>query len=617
MKKLDSPWLIFGRRSISIIGGIALTIFALGAFGLIANSTLSHERLVHVVKKAFADGELALAERPDEDFFTECALLTMLYYRQDGLRDLVDTRFAFSESIDPCGVLRVVVHEEPRDPSIKGPYSYLNYPWGSRQLEALILSVLEYSAAKTFYRILSYASIAFLLLGAWRNSRRTALLIVPLGAFLIFGFELTTFGANPGHAPGYFVGFFALGIFLAAREWFKKPFRRFVFFGVLGTLIAYFDVLTGSLQAILSLAVIFNHFFYLADGRDARGYWIRATKQAFAIVGCFALAYVTLTVIRMAAVNLYQTGGHYDVGHLLKYMKPGYGVPRTGVTLRDLFIELWLARFRLTGDALTSTWLMYTALVAWIVGFIGIAAVLLKRRIIPRELATDLLIILLAGGGIVFWFVVFQGHTFTHVSFMVRLVALPAAYGFMVAILVAQSFWARWNTTAILLTSGTVILSFLLAARVLHSVWDAGTLPQIVSARFSQENSDRVNCAVLGRQSDGVPDGLIELVLRPNRLTPPLTLLGLREHAPPLYFYLQRFDPGAIYETGSNVFFLGISATPDGELLNRVDGSFIGHDSSGRFRERLWVHFCRWHGETPESLYEIRTTLQRFPIPRP
>jgi hypothetical protein len=607
----------FAHRLIGIIGGIVLTICALAAFNLVAKSTLSHDRLVRVVKKAYTDGELALAARPNEDFFTECALLTMLYLRQDGFRDVVDTQFAFSESIDPCEVLRVVVNQEPRDNSIKGPYSYLNYPWGSRHLEALVLSALEYSAAKTLYRILSYGAIVFLFLGAWRNSWRTALLMAPVGGFLFFGFELTTFGANPGHAPGYFIGFFALGIFLAAREWFKKASRRFVFFGALGTLIADFDLMTGSLQAILSLAVVFNHFFYLSDDRDSRGYWARATKQAFGIVGCFALAYVTLTAVRMGVASLYHTGGYYDVAHLFSYTKPGYGVPRTGVTLRDLVIELWLARFRLTGDALSATWLLYTAAAAWIFGFIGIAGAFLKRRMMSRGLATDFFIILLAGGGIIAWYLIFQGHTLTHVSFMVRLIALPAAYGFLVAILTAQSFWAKWNGKAILVTSVTVVISSLLAGNLLHNVWDAGTLPQIMSARFSQENSDRVSCAVLGRQPDGVQDGLIEFVLRPNRLQPPLTLLGLRKHEPRLHIYLQRFNPGAIYETGSNVFLLGITATPDGELLNRADGRFVPQDSSGHFRERLWAHFCRWQGEAPESLYEIRTDLQRFPVSRP
>jgi hypothetical protein len=258
---------------------------------------------------------------------------------------------------------------------------------------------------------------------------------------------------------------------------------------------------------------------------------------------------------------------------------------------------------------------MCTSAAAWIFGFIAIAAVFLKRRMIPRDLATDLIIIFLAGGGIIFWYLVFPGHSLVHVSFMVRLIALPAAYGFIVANLAAQSFWAEWNTRAILVTSGTAIVSFLLAADLLHRVWDVGSQPEILSARFSQENSDKVSGAVLGSRPDGNPDGLIEFVLR-DRSQPPLTLLGLRKHARPLHLYLQRFNPGAIYETGSNVFLLGITATPDGELLNRPDGRFVAYDTSGPSRKRFWAHFCTWEGETPESRYEIRTDLQQFPVSR-
>jgi hypothetical protein len=608
------PWITLGRQSIGVIGGIVLTICALAVFSLIAESMLSRDRLVHVTKKALANGELAFATRANEDFFTECSMLTMEYLRRDGaVRDSIDTQFALSDKYHPCEVLRILVNEEPRDATIIGPYSYLNYPYGSRHLEAMVLSVIDYAAAKTLYRILSYGSIIFLLLCAWRNCPSVALLVAPVGAFLLFGFEFTTFGDNPGHAPGYFVGFFALGVFLAAREWFNKVSRRFVFFGVLGTLTAYFDILTGSIQVIVSLAIILNHFFYVARDRQSRGYWVRATRQAVGIVGCFLMAYVMLTVIRMVAANFYQIGGFYDISHLAGYMS-GQGVP--GMTLHDLVMALWVARFRLTGDALTATWLMCAAAAAWIFGFIAIAAMLITRRTVARDLAADLFIILLAGAGIISWYLIFQGHTLQHVSFMVRLVALPAAYGFIAATLAAQSFWKEWDKRAILVTTGTAAASFFLAANLMHRVWNVGIFPELLFARFSQETSDKVSCAVPGLQPDGIPDGVVEFFVR-RRLQPPLAWLGLRNDDAPIYIALQRFNPGAIYETGSKVFPLGISATPNGKLLNRDDGSFVAPASFGQTRHHLWAHFCRCCGDAPESVYELRIGSQRFPVSGP
>jgi hypothetical protein len=355
-------------------------------------------------------------------------MLTMQYLRPDNpLLSTIDNQFAASDTYHPCEVLRILVNEEPRYGAIVGPYSYLNYPYGSRRLEAIVLSVCDYGAAKTLYRILSYSSIVFLFLCGWRNSRSTALLLLPVEAVLSFGFELTTFGDNPGHAPGYFVGFFALGVFLAARECFKRTSRRFVFFGVLGALIAYFDILTGSLPVIISLVILLNHFFYVRRDRHPRDDWARATLQAVGIVGCFLAAYVTLTIVRMAAARFCHVGGCYDFSHLLGYMKPGQGVP--GITLYDLGSALWVARFRLTGNALTATWLICASVAAWIFGFIGIGALLIQRRTISRDLVAGLFVILLAAGSTIAHYLIFQGHALTHVSFMVRIIALPVAYG--------------------------------------------------------------------------------------------------------------------------------------------------------------------------------------------
>jgi hypothetical protein len=603
------PWVTRGWQSVRVMAGILLTICALAIFSVVAESMLSRDRLVHVTKKAFANGELAFATRTNEDFFTECSMLTMQYLRRDGaVLSTVDNQFARSEKYHPCEVLRILVNEEPRDDSITF-YSYLNYPYGSRHLEALVLSMMDYAAAKTLYCILSYGSIVFLLLCAWRNSSSTALLVVPVGTFLLFGFEFTTFGDNLGHAPGYFVGFFALGVFLAAREWFNKASRRFVFFGVLGALLAYFDILTGSIQVVASLAIVLNHLFYVANDRHSRGYWTCATRQAVAIVGCFLIAYLVLTATRMVAASLYHLGGFYDIRHILGYMS-GQGVP--GLALRDLIMALWVARFRLTGNALTATWLICAAAAAWILTLFSILAVFIKRRAISRDLITDLFIILLASWGVISWYLMFRGHSFIHVSFMVRIVALPAAYGFIAATLAAQSFWDEWDRRAILITTGMAAASFLLAANLMHSVWNLGIGPEILSARFSQEISDKVSCAVLGLQSDGTSDGLIEFVLRSRHSKSPLAWLRLRKDAPkPIYVALQRSNPAATYETGSKFYLLGISATPDGSLLNRADGSFVVPASFGQAGHHLWAHFCRCCGDTPESIYELCVGSQR------
>ena len=60
-------------------------------------------------------------------------------------------------------------------------------------------------------------------------------MLLPVGLFLLLGFALHRFGHNLAHAPGFFVGFTGLGAFLGARDRFRRPENRVIFFGFLGT----------------------------------------------------------------------------------------------------------------------------------------------------------------------------------------------------------------------------------------------------------------------------------------------------------------------------------------------------------------------------------------------
>jgi hypothetical protein len=49
---------------------------------------------------------------------------------------------------------------------------------------------------------------------------------------------------------------------------------------------------------------------------------------------------------------------------------------------------------------------------------------------------------------------------------------------------------------------------------------------------------------------------------------------------------------------------VGISATPDGKLLNRQDGSFVA-PVFGQIQQHLWAYFCRVGQDAPEMAYRI------------
>ena len=71
---------------------------------------------------------------------------------------------------------------------------YVNYPYGSRFLEAIVLGIVDLRAAKILYSLLSYGSVLLLIWGAWRSSPETALMVSPIFVFLLFGFAQHLFG---------------------------------------------------------------------------------------------------------------------------------------------------------------------------------------------------------------------------------------------------------------------------------------------------------------------------------------------------------------------------------------------------------------------------------------
>ena len=116
--------------------------------------TLSRARLIAVAQAALAEGELPFDTHRDEDYFTECSMLTMLYLRNDSVwLDVIETRFT-SQLGHPCEDLRVLLGSAGRfESNPLKPRPYVNYPFGSRYLEALTLSFVELGTAKRCVRV--------------------------------------------------------------------------------------------------------------------------------------------------------------------------------------------------------------------------------------------------------------------------------------------------------------------------------------------------------------------------------------------------------------------------------------------------------------------------------
>jgi hypothetical protein len=598
----------------SLAQGLVSGLFVVLALAIVSGLTFPRARVVQVARNALASGELAFDEHRDEDYFTECALLTMQYARASGLfRNAIETRYA-EGTRHPCQELESLVSTgKMSDGSIAPVGAYRNYPFGSRFLEALVLSVLDLRTAKSLYAFLSFGSVLVLIAGAFRNSPSTALTVLPIGFFLLFGFSMHRFGHNLAHAPGFFLGFTALGVFLAARDRFRNSAARVMFFGFLGVVIASFDLMHGSIPVVLSLAIVLSHLFYVAPALRADatlspgGYWLVALREAVVICVCFLVAYGTITAGRLLLLSTITDGSWRGYGVALG-SRLGQEVSGVVINIDDVIEKLWLARFQLMPGGLTpSTWMLVVALTAWIFTICLLPIASWRRDRASLVLLADLSVIVLAAAGALAWYRLFRQHTFIHVLFVVRIAALPASFGLVAAALVvrsladAQSRALRWAPAV------CAVVSFVAAAWLLE-----GTISVVTSARVAdQPLVDEVSCAALGLRRDGKPDGLIELGVRTTQVSPPLAAIGWRPRDfGQLYLRLERTSPPGWWETGAGVYVLGITVRPDSELINKSDGRVLVPPQ----HPVLFLHFCRDGHDTPESRYRLYVGDTSVPV---
>jgi hypothetical protein len=132
------------------------------------------------------------------------------------------------------------------------------------------------------------------------------------------------------------------------------------------------------------------------------------------------------------------------------------------------------------------------------------------------------------------------------------------------------------------------------------------------SARLlDRTDIDKVACEVLGLHADGKADGLVEVQI-PDTYRPPPTTSWLFQRSGPLHMDLLRSLPPGLYQTNKTNFILGVSNTPDGPLLNRLDGTVAADLISSRF----YFHYCRDGHDEAGSTYRVTIGKATFPVKR-
>jgi hypothetical protein len=320
------------------------------------------------------------------------------------------------------------------------------------------------------------------------------------------------------------------------------------------------------------------------------------------------VAYGVLTAVRLSLLSTLAEGGLARYSHGLA-LRLSDQVEGREIHFRDVVQKLWLARFQLApGGVDAATLGVFLAMAAWIHSLCLLPFLWWRRGSAALIVLADLAVITCASAGVLAWYRLFPQHTYIHVLFIVRIVALPASYGFVTAAILTR-FLTESRTRSILWAAAGCAAVALIAASLLL---DAG-LATVTEARFvGQPAVDSVACAPLGLKSDGKRDGLVEVWLHTRQVSPALALLRVPPRTyDPLFLRLERADPPGWWDTGSQLYILGISQNPGGALINRPDGTVLlppGH------LRRLWAHFCLDGHETASSSYVLRSEDAIVPV---
>jgi len=390
---------------------------------------LSQERLATVVASAYAMAQFEyIPQGRISDPFSDCALLIMEKLRAPGLiGDLVTTRLTLDYKSHPCDVAASLLGV-PGHPAMSMPPAelYVNYPFGPRHLLSLALSGLEVFQVRAIYLITSCLAAAALLVGAMRHSAAKTAALVPLVAVLCFAFSLHILGGSLAQAPPMFVGPAMLAALLIGKDRFRPWPARIAFFAALGVMTTFFDMLNGSLAALLALAIVLNQLFY-GETRGLKPVW-----QAVAIAAIFTAAYVLFTALRLAVLKY---GFGAEIAHYFTGLasRTGTGVDDINVSRAQVLRRLWDYRSLISpfGRDFAGA-LLVAGAVGWIV---TLAAA--PRLWGDAEWRANVIALAFGAPGLLAWIALFPNHSYAHPQFIARLLALAAGFGLVAVWLTA------------------------------------------------------------------------------------------------------------------------------------------------------------------------------------
>jgi hypothetical protein len=454
--------------------GIAAVMFLVAVFGLAVLAEKSDTSIVkEKIAEAFASSEIQypgnwdINDKRGIDTWADClALDVSILYHEQLLMDAFDSRVY----LPPVGAANVplqvlvgrynemryhtcdelfYVLSRPELATSTKEQSYFRYWWGCGVIARIALGMtgLSVGGYRQLIQILSFVALGTFVSAFFLSYGRAALVFLPLFLSILLGYGMLTFGQSIAHAPEFIVGLFMLSAYGLGNVQRRSRLARALWYSLLGSACAYFDLLNGNvlvIEILLCSQLTAPYVSRLMSGIDAETPEPTAILKeiiegsAYIILGGFLAVVIRVVGYSFAshtsildAFSAWLSAFTYRVSGTLDGLYPGKNVPPS---LHRLFTALKGTRHMPFHGFLG----IRLADVFYSLGFLSWATVLplylaLRKKNVPCSGA--LLGFVSAACLVPVWFLLLEQHTIIHAYMTGRLMSLFFGLGMSLALL--------------------------------------------------------------------------------------------------------------------------------------------------------------------------------------
>jgi hypothetical protein len=410
---------------------VVLGLNALFALIALSASFLPSNLIIRRVKEAFSRGELVERDYLKYDSrrgfhqYNDCNILQMMANPDSSRvgRALGPwLHMADGSATETCRTLRELI-VEGRDAQTYVSSRYTRYWHGYIPVLSVLLMFLDISSVREILRIMVYMAAALPLLSSFRE-KRFLFLTGPVSITGICFWSLPYYGQGLSHALGDCVVMLGIASLVFWNRKFSHEGSLVLFCAIFGSIVVYFEMLTGQLPVAAGLLFPIAYFLSRLTNSPDTPIKFHIRTAAMALLAFVMGAMVTVGArILVAAVSVQPSGLDTFAGNLALYTQPLESTTYVPGFLRPF------GRLLRRGDVLTygSDWGMVvlygSAALSWAAGIY-----LAFRRKSMLGWA-DQLALMIGAASIPAWTVILQSHTFMHADFMARTLIVPISLG--------------------------------------------------------------------------------------------------------------------------------------------------------------------------------------------